>query len=636
MKSDLEIIKKKYGEEMSHLCRTLFPTILEQEGELSNILLSNFNPTKYLYSDIVEEKQINSFKDYVIKIKNSDKNYIDIDASPKELLEKAGYTLYECYTEEEIQSFKRYYVEDEELCTFNGGRLKNNYVFFAVKKDALKLNRSDFKNPERQDEYGTSVISIQFSKGMNNTLSIKNRYNHTVSRPDATFGNNLENIINGLTKSFEKYYHLNITKTINDSFELRKYIKATDNKLYRYNLERNNIYYCPDNIIITHLKPDKYEKEKYVLFDDFILDLVNKKMTTYEDYDNSFKDHFNNMKNIEILRYKEYKIIKIDDGVELKLNKYNELIGYKNEKLTKIEDNFLRNNDKLKELYLPNVTEIGDYFLSSNRELEKIDLPKVEKIGSNFLYRNKELHTINMPKLKHVGNCFMEDNRALENIELPELEEVGYNFLYDNSATRRITMPKLKRVGFNFFMNNYSCSKIDFPELEEIGNNFFANKYSAEIVNLPNAKVIGEKFLYKTFTNVKINLPKVKIIGDDFLKQNIYLKRISLPKVVQIGNGFLSYNKSIKKINFRNVLAIGDEFLNNNLNVESIKLSNVIKIGNDFIPESYSINEIELSNLESHGERFLEKCEKTEYVNIPKCPKLESRLKSKKVYVKNS
>ena len=96
------------------------------------------------------------------------------------------------------------------------------------------------------------------------------------------------------------------------------------------------------------------------------------------------------MKNIQIIKNKDYKIIKIDDNVELKLNKYNELIGYKNDKLTKIDDNFLRNNIKLKELYLPNVKEIGDYFLSNNKELEIIDLPNVETIGDNFLYSRKK------------------------------------------------------------------------------------------------------------------------------------------------------------------------------------------------------------------------------------------------------
>ena len=57
----------------------------------------------------------------------------------------------------------------------------------------------------RQDEYGTSVISIQFDRDDTHTLSIKNRYNHKVEKPDATFSNNLNNIVAGLTKSFADY-----------------------------------------------------------------------------------------------------------------------------------------------------------------------------------------------------------------------------------------------------------------------------------------------------------------------------------------------------------------------------------------------------------------------------------------------
>ena len=30
--------------------------------------------------------------------------------------------------------------------------------------DVADIKREDFKNPTRQDEYGTSVISIQFNK----------------------------------------------------------------------------------------------------------------------------------------------------------------------------------------------------------------------------------------------------------------------------------------------------------------------------------------------------------------------------------------------------------------------------------------------------------------------------------------
>ena len=75
-----------------------------------------------------------------------------------------------------------------------GGRLDRCVVFWAVKKDADKMKREDYKTPQREDEYGTSVMSIQFSKGGLCTVSIKNRYHHRVNIPDATCGNNLDRI----------------------------------------------------------------------------------------------------------------------------------------------------------------------------------------------------------------------------------------------------------------------------------------------------------------------------------------------------------------------------------------------------------------------------------------------------------
>ena len=56
LNKDLEIIKKKYGENMMKLCRELFPSILEEEGVLSKIILSNFYPNHNLYDDIIDNK----------------------------------------------------------------------------------------------------------------------------------------------------------------------------------------------------------------------------------------------------------------------------------------------------------------------------------------------------------------------------------------------------------------------------------------------------------------------------------------------------------------------------------------------------------------------------------------------------
>lgn len=188
MNSDLKLIKKKHGEEMSDMCRKLFPNLLEEKGVLSKVLLTYFEPAPFLCDDIINNSLVGNFKDCIYQYTGKDDfNLGNIEKTPKELLSEAGYDLYECHTEEDIQKFKKYYYEGEELSTFNGGRLNDCYVFFAVKKNVDQIRRSDFKYPKRQDEYGTSVMSIQFTRDKSHTLSIKNRYNHTVDNPDATF-----------------------------------------------------------------------------------------------------------------------------------------------------------------------------------------------------------------------------------------------------------------------------------------------------------------------------------------------------------------------------------------------------------------------------------------------------------------
>lgn len=205
MEEELKKIKKKYGENFAKLCRTLFPTILETEGRLYEILTTYFsNNSRTLYEDLTKNGLEEKFKNFVfskIDVEHPDKIMVE-EKTPYELLDEAGYELTECTTEEEIQSFKKYYKPGEELCTFNGGRLNRCHVFFAVRKDVADIKREDFIAPKREDEYGTSVMGIQFDKGERCTVSIKNRYNHRVNNPDATYGNDLDKIIPGLEESF--------------------------------------------------------------------------------------------------------------------------------------------------------------------------------------------------------------------------------------------------------------------------------------------------------------------------------------------------------------------------------------------------------------------------------------------------
>ena len=237
MSEELKIIKKKYGEKMMHFCRDYMATILETDGLLLSLLVNNFAESHELYDDIVNQHKENEFKNFIYSFVDVEKDKeIKVVKTPEELLNEVGYDLYECTSEEDIQKFKKYYAKNEELCTFHGGRLERCHVFFAIKKNVDEIKREDYPNPERQDEYGTSVISIQFTKDESHTLSIKNRYNHHVSNPDSTFSNNLDNIIEGLTESFGEHYGL-IQQHSHNKFELDGYVKAGDGKYYKYNYE---------------------------------------------------------------------------------------------------------------------------------------------------------------------------------------------------------------------------------------------------------------------------------------------------------------------------------------------------------------------------------------------------------------
>ena len=454
---ELKRIKKMYGEKFMHLCRELFPTILEQEGLLTELLTSTFSTNSTtLYEDITQNNQVESFKDLILsKIKTDEKKEDDIEQveeTPYALMEKAGYNLYECTTERQIQEFKKYYAPGEELCTFNGGRLKRCIVFFAVKKDVDKIKRENFENPEREDDYGTSVMSIQFSKKGMCTVSIKNRYNHTLKQnPDATYGNDLNKIIPGLTQSFERLLKergLSLDSSNVEPLSLPNYVMASDGKFYKYNMEINGVYYCPGNIIIDYEDVIKLESEKQVLIDYFILDKENK---TIETYDDTISDPFIvSLQHIEKIEMK--KVQKKDKGVReiiiktkeskqpiiIEIDKDNNIIGYINNELTQIRNfspfiGFLHFNQSLKNFQAQNLRIVGRNFLAYNNSLEELELPKLLKVNYSIQFTGNVAINIAMSIAMKYG-C----------LGVMQLEDVSdaYDFLACNQTLKSLKLPK--------------------------------------------------------------------------------------------------------------------------------------------------------------------------------------------------
>jgi len=562
MKSDLQKIKEKYGEKMAHFCRTTFPSLLETEGLLYNLMISRFYPSKFLYDDILSQRLEQNFKEYIyslIKLEEEKAAREKTEKTPSELLEEVGYILYECKTEQDIQKFKKYYSNGEELCTFRGGRLNSCFVFFAVKKNVDSIIRENFSNPAREDEYGTSVISIQFSRATPNSLSIKNRYNHTVANCDNTFYNNLENITPGLKESFEDSYGLSIREGSNNDFEIKNYTIGDDGKFYKYNYEINNIYYCPNNIIIDNgqVKREYQQSERYIVLDYFILDMKEK---TIKPYDSEVKDsfcRFGQIDKITIKKEKDRKHICVEKAGKtaiITIDNENKIISYHNNNIEQIGSYFLHYNQSLETLYLEGVKKIGDQFLSQNQKLKLIVAPSLEEVGNFFLYFNSFLDSIWLPYLKKAGNFFIETNIRIQEIYLPRLESVGKNFLEKNQGLTSIELPCLIKAEDHFIRNNRLIKDVYMPYLEEVGAAFlFFNNHLKTLV-LPNLKEFGMGFLRYNETLITLELPKIQSIGKYYLEANRVLEKVIMPeeernRFIYNGRSFVSNFTKQKKLN---------------------------------------------------------------------------------------
>lgn len=474
MNNELKQIKKIYGEDTMHLCRSLFPTILEHEGLLLSILQAHFAPTKFLAKEIISQHAEENFKNYIFNFIDVENDIITTNKTPQELLKMAGYTLYECHTEEEIQSFKKYYAPDEALCTFKGNRLDTCIVFFAVKDNVEEIKRENFSKPRREDEYGTSVVSIQFSRDSANTLSIKNRYNHRVNNPDNTFYNNLDNIIPGLTYSFSQYYKLNCNPTFSSKLKLENFVLGNDKKFRHYNIENQNIYFCENNYLLINNKVDEtYVKkpERYIFLDTYVLDLQNKNLINLiPRFSNEFDHILDDLQDLTVSKTtdKNRKItITHNDGTDLELviDSSGNVIEYTDEYSTYIGSNFMRTNYGLRTINIPKVTSIGDNFLILNSKIQCLDLPEVLDIGNSFCSNAREISYVNAPKLIRVGTSFLNASENLLNLELPSLEKVGDSFMSGSDNLITLNVPKLREVEGFFLMNNTTLQNASFPNL---------------------------------------------------------------------------------------------------------------------------------------------------------------------------
>ena len=544
--TELKKIKKIYGEKFKNLCRDMFPVILEQDGKLLSILESKFSHNcNSLYESITENGLETEFKNLIFEEFEPKKEKIEKieERSPYEILDEAGYNLYECETEDDIQNFEKYYAPNEILCTiYMGGRLNTRDCFFAVRKDVDKIRREDFINPQKEDEYSTSVLGIQFTRDAMCTAQIISRYNHTVSNPNCTLGNNLDRLAPGLSQSFtnllkERGLNFNNSQT-KTGFEIPGYTLAGDGKYYKYNMEVNGKYYCPNNIIIENGGArEAIPLDRGMVIDNFCIDFKNKEIKLLDDrIGDSFLDGLQDIEKMEVEKSEnDGKVIKVylnnkEEPVVIGVDKDNQIVKYENQYLQQVGYRFLYNNTALAELNLPELQQVGEGFLWNNTALTELNLPELQQVGDRFLEDNTTLMELNLPKLQLAGHRFLFNGTLLTKIDLSELKRVGDCFLFRNIALTELNMPDLQQVGDDFLKWNTALNKIDLPKLQQAGGYFLYNNTSLTELSMPKLKQVGNFFMYNNTTLNKLNLPELEDVTGKFLRKNCSLVEVNLPK----------------------------------------------------------------------------------------------------------
>lgn len=208
-----------------------FAKIKKQNGEAFAKVIRDFHNGIFEVPNIVEILKHAGFEasdaeknlKYLVSLLSEEKKEEHVVRDPIELLSEAGYDAYVADTLEKQNAIKHHFKSNEELCTFRDhSRYQNYYIINCVKKNVDEIRRENFSNPEREDDYGTSVISIQVAK-TGGFISIKNRYNHSVPNCDNTFRSDPDNIIPGLSAAIQKYFNVSFNgkgSSIADGFTL--------------------------------------------------------------------------------------------------------------------------------------------------------------------------------------------------------------------------------------------------------------------------------------------------------------------------------------------------------------------------------------------------------------------------------
>ena len=229
------------------------------------------------------------------------------------------------------------------------------------------------------------------------------------------------------------------------------------------------------------------------MIDYFILDKEKKRLRLYDAYrEDGFCKCFENIEKIQIEKNSEKEkqtrviIIETKDSelpISIEIDKDNNIIGYSNLQLTQVGDNFLKCNEQLSELNLPQLTQVGDGFLEQNEQLSELNLPQLTQVGDGFLENLsaavKQLAKIEGEKGIEI-NLKTEKTSLQQKVKEPSLKINKNNIFY-----------KIKSFFKNLF---YKDRKIENDvQIETISNDNIAKNENSKSAFIENIKIIEDE-----------------------------------------------------------------------------------------------------------------------------------------------
>ncbi len=592
--------------------KSMYEIIKKQNGERFAKAIRNYDSGIFDVPHIDEivkyaGHEAEPIMNYLVSLKKIRIEEMAVHMDPIALLKKAGYDAYVADTLAKQNAIKKYFARGEELCTFNDPyRFENYYIINAVHKDADKLKREDFLDPEREDKYGTSVISIQVLKD-GGFISIKNRYNHTVENPDNTFNSNPDSIIPGLGDSIRHYFDVDFS-----SFDipLPKNFVLVNNQICKYTSEVNNIYFGNDFYIQDGVITKLNTQFELMLGRGMILDLRTKtvkNIATDEPSGKFIEDAIkdkkiqltNSLDGGKVLIAGGEKILEVRNGEiswlntpnaeEINLNKFLQLRGtqdFSNVKILKIKEaNFAARNSFGDVIFNPNADEIhfsGYMNIPKKRDFNFSNVKRlyVEQLNIEKLRLNPNADVL------YMSNMTIPENHRLDFSGVKKLRlSVGYNFNVAETVVNNISLnPNAQEIKLsdmylitNLILDNagdidLQSVKLDKKSKVNIGN--------VEKLNLESVTGLSGQLDFSHVNNLTITNIETTNITDLKLNPNANLVQMSFGPAYKNKNFFA--DKILNLTNVRNIhlnYIAGIKQLNTNPNAKSFSLSDVNNIG---------------------------------------------------------